>query len=144
MLVNTLLTCSSVTSMIAMANGNTPGFEQLEDGFVQIGHFSLCHMIDKYELKDEWPVIDRMPNCYGVCDTPQQFIRRYKKTLSKSKRKFIVSFTEISKDKQSPSGGWRWHKWGPYIGTQKPTGCEYIYDEPKIERVFCYHILELN
>jgi hypothetical protein len=40
-------------------------------------------------------------------------------------------------------GGWRWHKWGPYIGTQEPK-CEYIHDEPEIEEVFTYHVYELK
>ena len=82
-------------------------------------------------------------NEYGVCDSPEQFLVRFGEKLHASPRKFCVSFTEIRKENQDPDGGWRWHKWGPYVGGQNPT-CEYIYDEPNIEAVYCYHIYELT
>ncbi len=82
-------------------------------------------------------------NCYGVCDSPEQFIRKFGKRLEKDERRFVVSFTLIRKTEQSPQGGWRWHKWGPYIGKGKPT-TEYLYDEPEVEEVYCYHIFEIG
>jgi hypothetical protein len=48
--------------------------------------------------------------------------------------------TEVRKDDQPKQGGWRWHKWGPYIGTHEKQ-FEYLADEEGIERVFCYHIV---
>ena len=39
--------------------------------------------------------------------------------------------------------GWRWHKWGPYIGTQDPQ-CEYLADEPEIKEVFVYRFIQLH
>jgi hypothetical protein len=131
-----------IVDMIASLNGNSTIVLPLEPGFYQIGHFSLGNLIGS-QLKQEWPDIKGIPNCYGVCDTPSQFIRKYKKILSSDKRRFIVSFTIVLKKKQSESGGWRWHKWGPYVGTKKPQ-CEYLYDEPKIEQACCYHIYEVN
>lgn len=131
-----------ITDMIASVNGNGPGVVTLQPGFYQIGHFSMDHLIGD-RLVEEWPEIEGIPNSYGVCDTPTQFIRKYKKILAADKRRFIVSFTVVEKKNQSESGGWRWHKWGPYIGTKKPQ-CEYLYDEPKIESACCYHILEVN
>jgi len=49
----------------------------------------------------------------------------------------------IRKDLEPTDGGWRWHKWGEYIGTQNPQ-MEYIHDEPEIEKVYVYHIYELE
>mgnify|MGYP000101825354 CR=1 FL=1 len=53
----------------------------------------------------------------------------------------FVSFVRIRRDEQSSSGGWRWHKWGKYIGKQKPQ-CEYIYDEPEIEEVYTFSVYQ--
>lgn len=80
---------------------------------------------------------------YGVCDSWQQLLEYYPH-LEKSEDKYAVTLVRITKkDNQDENGsgygGWRWHKWGPYIGTQKPQ-CEYIGDEPEIEEVFTYHI----
>jgi len=79
---------------------------------------------------------------YGVCDNIDQILNKYPE-LQNSDRKFIVSLVSMLKSEQSKSGGWRWHKWGEYIGEQNPTH-EYLYDEPEIEEVFVYHIYELE
>jgi hypothetical protein len=47
----------------------------------------------------------------------------------------------VIKANQSHEGGWRWHKWGEYIGKYEPQ-YEYLYDEPEIEKVYVYHIYE--
>jgi len=83
------------------------------------------------------------PDDYGVCDNYHQIIARWWEQLNVPDRRFVICLTQIRKDQQSPEGGWRWHKWGPYIGTGKPQ-CEYLYDEPDIQEVFCFHILELR
>ena len=80
---------------------------------------------------------------YGVCDEIEQVLTRYDKFLNDPDKKYCVSFTKISKSEQSESGGWRWHKWGEYIGTKTPQ-CEYLYDEGEdITEVYCYHIYEI-
>jgi hypothetical protein len=81
-------------------------------------------------------------NAYGVIDSPDQFQEYFAGILKADERDFFVTFTEIRKDEEPQEGGWRWHKWGPYFGTQKPQ-CEYIYDEPEIESVYLFHIYEL-
>jgi hypothetical protein len=55
--------------------------------------------------------------------------------------KFVISFTRVLKSNQPSAGGWRWHKWGPYMGTQNSQR-EYLHDEPSISEIFCYHIME--
>lgn len=81
-------------------------------------------------------------NEYGVCDNYKQVLKRYKKIVELKKRKFILSLTPILKSEQPEEDGWRWHKWGEYIGTKNPQ-YEYLYDEPKIDKVYCYHIYEI-
>ena len=81
---------------------------------------------------------------YGVCDSPDQFMTSLGKVIQKLQQKFAVVFTIIRKIDQSSSGGWRWHKWGEYIGEKKPE-CEYLYDEDdSISEVYIYHIYEIN
>ena len=82
-------------------------------------------------------------SAYGVCDSPEQLMELYGEYLRSSPRRFCVSFTEVIKAQQSPSGGWRWHKWGPYVGKQEPQ-YEYLYDEKDIDKVCAYHIYELR
>lgn len=80
--------------------------------------------------------------CYGVCDNPQQLLARAP-WLETDERRFVVSFVKLDKADEPPEGGWRWRKWGEYIGTQSPQ-CEYLADEPEIETVYTYHIYEVE
>lgn len=77
---------------------------------------------------------------YGVCDNIEQVLSRF--DFEADEREFVINFVEIRRDEQPADGGWRWHKWGEYIGTQNPQ-YEYIHDEPEIESVFCYHVYEI-
>lgn len=79
-------------------------------------------------------------NSYGVCDDYQQVIDQCPE-LQDPNRRFVICVTPIVRAEQSPTGGWRWHKWGPYIGKHEPQ-YEYLYDEKGIEKVFVYHIYE--
>lgn len=87
------------------------------------------------------------PSDYGVCDYEnfiEQISEYYKNYLSESNpRKFFVTVELISKESQPKSGGWRWHKWGPYIGTKEPR-CEYLYDEPEIDKVVIFELYEIS
>ena len=76
---------------------------------------------------------------FGVCDTPDQFIERYEKYLDDSEDEYIVGFTVLKKCDQESKGGWRWSKWGTYIGDMDPKA-EYLYDEPIIDQVCIYGI----
>ena len=128
---------NKINNLIAVINGNSIETINHEIGIYEIGHFSFNHMI---KTKEEYPVLKNI-QCYGVCDDYKQILKK-EPMLQKSNRKFVISITPIEKNKQESNGGWRWHKWGPYIGKQKPT-CEYLYDEPIIEKVYCYHIFEV-
>lgn len=78
-------------------------------------------------------------NAYGVCDNVEQVIEMYK--LNDSEKQFTISMTPMRKEHQSENGGWRWHKWGEYIGTQESTA-EYLYDEEKIDLIYVFDIYE--
>lgn len=87
---------------------------------------------------------------YGVCDNYQQILERIPSIdyiINSKKDKFCIVLNKIVKADQPAEGGWRWHKWGKYIGDKHPK-YEYIYDEDdSIEYVYLftiYRILEDN
>lgn len=90
----------------------------------------------------KYPILTDM-GCYGVCDNFNQVLERGKKDLYSCDRYFVIIFTEIKREDQDSDGGWRWHKWGEYIGNQKPMH-EYLYDDKHIDKVYCYHIIEIT
>lgn len=82
------------------------------------------------------------PSDYGVCDRWEQIVERWPEIVE-SPRQFVISITEMRREDQSPEGGWRWHKWGEYIGDQMPAH-EYLYDDTHIDSVFTFHIMEVS
>ena len=138
---------STLMILNVIGGGNT-GTQRIGTGMYQISHFSFDLLLkgtgipfEKYPGDDDWRKDGGWFSAYGVCDSPDQLIQTYPK-IATTDRKFVVSFTEIRKKDQSDSGGWRWHKWGPYIGKHNPQH-EYLYDEEGIESVWCYHIYEI-
>ena len=106
--------------------------------------------IADYKIDDDYETIVRKRRAnktygvhmHGVCDNYQQILKMYDFILNDPNEKFFISLTRVRRD-QETKGGWRWEKWGTYIGKQKPT-TEYIVDEPLIEEVFCYTIYRLE
>lgn len=85
---------------------------------------------------------------YGVCDNASQVLDYYDKLFERYEeymkdKLFVIFLTPIFRKDEPETGGWRWHKWGPYIGKYKPR-CEYIHDEKGIDYVFCFHIYEVE
>lgn len=83
---------------------------------------------------------------YGVCDNATQVINLYNQLnsngyLDKNKT-YVILLRPIIRELEPKRDGWRWHKWGYYIGTQD-SQCEYIVDEDDIDLVFCYRIVEV-
>lgn len=113
----------------------------IRDGVYEIPHFGGSHFLRDY---NEYPdgLLDNEGehlSSYGVVDYPEQLFKKAS-VIEDSIRKFVTCFTRVTRESQS-GGGWRWHKWGPYIGDKEPT-CEYLMDEPDISEVFCYQIYE--
>jgi hypothetical protein len=126
-----------ILEMIGSANGNRQS-SRLQQGIYQITHFGSSHFLrDGYE---EYPE-DLPVNCYGVCDTVEQLLAACPELEGDPERQFVVTLTPVLKANQPDEGGWRWHKWGPYIGTHTPT-TEYLCDEPDIDGVLIYSIYE--
>lgn len=80
------------------------------------------------EVGDKWVAC-------GVCDNYEQVLEKYKDILNDPNKKYVIGMCTVE-------GGWRWDKWGEYIGTQNPEH-EYLYDDIHIDRVYCFYIYEL-
>lgn len=139
---------SDIASILtAIGGGRSPDPKEIAPGVYLLTHWNATEYFGEYIVNAEYGHInqsfgDNWISEYGVCDTYQQVLDRYPILLDES-RAFIITLVSIKKSEQSPSGGWRWHKWGEYIGTKNPQ-YEYLFDEgPDIEEVFTYHIYEL-
>lgn len=80
---------------------------------------------------------------YGVADSIEQIAAFYADEVNDPYRQYCIGVTPVTKADQPSDGGWRWHKWGSYIGTKTPT-TEYLYDEPEIEAVLVFDIFEVR
>jgi hypothetical protein len=146
-------TSDPVTDILARMRGSDGGQVRVRQGVYIIGHFNMDHSLPGGSSFDgqgaawcQYPDLqsdEKYFGCYGVCDSPEQLLTHpFGQWLAASVRRFTVSFTCVRKVDQSPDGGWRWHKWGEYIGTKDPQH-EYLYDEgPEIEEVYCFHVYE--
>lgn len=81
------------------------------------------------------------PDTFGVCDNYHQILGRWPE-IETMERKLLIGLAPIVRADQPESGGWRWHKWGEYIGNYKPQH-EYLYDET-IDVVYPFHVYELD
>lgn len=76
---------------------------------------------------------------YGVCDNYEQILENIPQLVSDPDRKFFIILKEMLKSEQPKYGGWRWCKWGSYIGTQNSVA-DYLFDEPEVEKIICFQI----
>ena len=78
---------------------------------------------------------------FGVADNIEQVIEMYNKNVDGIfSGNHVISYREV---RRSDRSGWRWHKWGPYIGTRHPQR-EYLEDEPEIDKVICFSIYKVR
>lgn len=85
---------------------------------------------------------------YGVADSIEQIKEYYKEEIEDPNRKYFISVTPVfqNKENKNKSGGWRWHKWGRYIGELNPK-CEYLDDEDfgeDFKYVISFHLCEVK
>lgn len=67
--------------------------------------------------------------------------------LDADPRNLLVYLGRHRRVDQSPDGGWRWHKWGPYLGVHSPetsTEYEYLYDAIDVVEVWTYRVVEVR
>jgi hypothetical protein len=83
---------------------------------------------------------ENQPPEYGVVDYPEQFGELFPNF------KGTVYFHCIKRATEPRgSGGWRWRKWGPYLGKNNIRGYEYLSEAdgsrgPIIDEQWCFSI----
>jgi hypothetical protein len=126
--------------IIGGMTADEPMFVRLDKGVYGIKCFGGSNFLQDF---NQYPEFDGPGGSYGVCDTVEQLLAYYPELSDACQdRSFVVTMTCIKRADQSPDGGWRWHKWGKYIGTFDHQ-YEYLYDEVGIEQVYVYHIYEV-
>lgn len=115
-------------------------------GYVTCGHWNPEHegwAIDASFDNDAWKRLSALGiHDIGVCDSIDQFHARHGAALDADDGEWCVVFTHVPKNPENAGqgGGWRWHKWGTYIGEGAPT-TEYLDDEPEFnDGVWTYHV----
>lgn len=107
-------------------------------------NFYQDYLNEKIEEVD-W-TINRPIVGYGVADNASQVIKYFKKLEKEYEIDLgncVIALRPIIKKSQPKDGGWRWHKWGKYIGVKNPQ-YEYIYDEDdSIKFVWCYQLWQI-
>jgi len=128
-----------------VGNGKRP--QHISKGVYEIHHFGHSKFLKPgyYSYIDDAPeLIDKDGNPFdmtGVCDAMQQIFDKCPTIAESPTRQFVITVTPIFRGEQPRDGGWRWHKWGSYIGIHEPQ-CEYLHDEPDIDMVMVYKIYE--
>jgi len=83
---------------------------------------------------------------YGVCDNYSQAIEKYKELVNDGvidkDENIVIMLVPLFRERQSQFG-WRWKKWGRYVGIQERKH-EYLYDEKNIELVFSFEIFVMR
>lgn len=79
---------------------------------------------------------------YGVADNLEQIKAKYAEMIA-GPNSIVIGITTITREDEPSSDGWRWCKWGAYIGTRQPQQ-DYLYDEPEIESVIVFQVYAVS
>lgn len=82
------------------------------------------------EFWHEWMDDNTCIGSYGVADNIDQIKEYYEHQIEDPNNRYFIAISPIFQEKEhaGEDGGWRWHKWGPYIGKLNPQ-YEYLDDE---------------
>lgn len=125
---------------------------------------NLIDHASAYETYKHWPASSL---AYGVSDNATQVINHLKHALEtyltkdsthsffiRGKRLYkfltdnpdavyLIRFYPVFNHHDGKTGGWRWHKWGPYLGKHTPQ-CQYLDKEQNIDYVLIWHLYPLK
>lgn len=133
--------------MALYSNYNLPAewAEEIEPGFIsgyRAQEYCAGRILNDYP--DVYSVYGNKYSVpYFVDDSAENVIAKLKDLLAAAEGHYVVVMNLVTKASQPARGGWRWHKWGPYLGKLSPQ-CEYLYDEPEIEHAVLAHIYEVE
>lgn len=129
-----------VMRAIIAITGGSGGLTRIDRGIYDGAGFNFRHFLNQRQWED---FLDDEPGpcpSYGVADSIDQWRSLYEAKVEADAHEYCVGFTEVRRAEQPLEGGWRWHKWGEYVGTREPQ-CEYLHDEPEIESVVTFAVM---
>lgn len=101
-------------------------------------------------LKDEYEMFSPTYHKaqYGVADSVEQIKNYFREEVEDPDKAYFIAVTPVFQDpgRKGKGGGWRWHKWGEYIG-ELDIKCEYLDDEDfgkDFDCVLTFHIYPIN
>lgn len=126
----------------------------LEDGIYQSAfafNFPENEFVETSVRKswsDRYDFLEDHKSTYGVADSVQQIKEFYKEEVEDTENKYFIYVTPVWQELENKGkgGGWRWHKWGRYIGELDPQ-CEYLDDEDfgdDFEYILVFTIMKIN
>jgi hypothetical protein len=93
-------------------------------------------------LREHMDYLNDWGSPYGVADNLDQIMTQLSRYWFEPDRLFVLELSTVKKADQPEQGGWRWHKWGEYIGDHDPQW-EYLADEPDIDEVMLFEFIEV-
>ena len=116
-------------------------FHKIKDGIYYINYdFNAEQEIERltsYKLKHKYEI----SKYDGVCDNADQILSKYSDIVT-SGLLYCIFMTPVYRKDEPEEYGWRWHKWGEYIGDHN-IECEYLYDEVGIDMVYVFSVYEV-
>lgn len=116
--------------------------ELIEDTILNLNNIYVSSLnwntdmrLTNYKLTNDYSL-------YGVCDNASQVIEYMSVREYDEDKEYLIVLTPILKDNQPDRDGWRWEKWGEYIGTQK-SNADYLADESSIDMVYVFDVSEV-
>lgn len=105
------------------------GYDQNSEKEFGQGNFIhiLWQAFDRDFQQNGYRVIDKYSD-YGVADNVHQILGVSSKFVNDKTNQYFFHVHPIYPAEQSQTGGWRWHKWGEYIGSYE-SEFDYIYDD---------------
>lgn len=132
--------------------------QEYSTGVIVCSDFNFNHIIDSktnYETINDFFFVDKntgeiyqsifdeelgvVASTYGVCDTIDEAILYFEACIANKKHEYCIVLSPVYRKNQPPDHGWRYHKWGTYIGTQNPQH-EYLYDDKHIDMLYCFNL----
>lgn len=80
----------------------------------------------KYKIVKDEDGFDK--SISGVCDNIDQILKTHHDIIIDTNKKYAIVTHKIYQHDQPSKMGWRWKKFGPYIG-EHDIGTEYLYNE---------------
>lgn len=141
------LTSDPILQMVCSVNQRNNVVVKLDTGMYQIGHWNP-EFVTPNKLSSGWEtdlhLIGKNGDYFGNgggCDYPGQVLECI--DLSRYSEQLVIFYVQINRKDQPQDGGWRFHKWGDYIG-KHTIEYEYLYDQKDIDMVFTYHIYQFE